>query len=137
MSDPRIAAALEAHYNLIAPAHVARQNVDFEPPAPEVEYEEIFIIPGPPRAVGLRQRTVIYGGIFQISLCYPANTGAGRAEARGKLISEHFDPETTVLTGAEGVQVRVVGPPAVGAPIPGKPGRYVIPVSVRYSSVIS
>jgi len=132
MSDPRIRQALEAHLAVLVPdLPTAYQNVDFAPP--EGPYQEAFMIPGKSETVGLGQRTAINRGIFQVNLCYATGSGAGEVEARGKLIAEHFAPSSTVLN-AGGVTVRIVGKPAIGAPVPGRPGRYVVPVSIRYSS---
>lgn len=138
MSDPNIRAALEAHLETLAPAlPTAWQNRDFDPAAEApngAPYQEAFVLPGPSRPVDLRQRRAINIGVFQINLCYPTGAGADAVEARGKLIRTHFDPATTVLESA-GVKVRIAGRPVIGAPIEGRPGRYVVPVSIRYESI--
>lgn len=138
MSDPRIRDALEAHLNTLEPPlPTAWQNFDFDPAtaAPDgAPYQEAFVIPGPNRTVGLKQRTAINRGIFQINVCYPTGSGASAAESRGRLIGAHFNPETTVLNGADGIKVRIAGKPVIGAPVPGRAGRFVVPVSVRYES---
>jgi hypothetical protein len=133
MSDPRIRAALEAHLeDLAPPLATAWENRDFDPPdgAP---YQEAFMLPGPNKTVGLSQRTAINIGVFQVNLCYPSRAGAEAVEARGKALQDHFNPETTVLE-SDGIKVRIQGRPVVGASVPGRPGRYVVPVSIRYES---
>lgn len=134
MSTPEIRAALEAHLEALEPAlDTAWQNREFSPPADD-PYQEAFILPGNPKRLDLRQRRAINIGIFQINLCYPTGAGAEAVEARGKLIREHFDPATTVLESG-GVKVRIAGRPVIGAPIDGRPGRFVVPVSIRYESI--
>ncbi len=137
MSDPNIRAALEAHLEALLPQlPTAWQNREFDPEtdAPDnAPYQEAFVIPGPSRTVDLMQRRAINRGIFQVNLCYPTGSGAESVEARGKLVRDHFDPSTTILN-AGGLKVRIAGRPVIGAPVPGRPGRYVVPVSIRYES---
>ncbi len=140
MSDPRIRQALEKHLGTASPdLPTALQGADFDPEieAPDgAPYQECFILPADNRTLGVRQRTTLHTGIFQVNLCYPAGSGAGDAEARGKLLQEHFAPATTVLTQG-GITVRILGKPKVGAEIGGKPGRFEIPVSITYRSTFS
>lgn len=134
MSDPRIRQALELHLGALVPdLPTALQNAEFDPPADGGPYQEAFMIPGRPRTVGLKQRTAINIGVFQVNLCYPHGAGAGDAETRAKLVADHFDPATTVLESG-GVKVRIAGRPVVGSDVPGRPGRFVVPVSIRYES---
>jgi hypothetical protein len=134
MSDPRIRAALEAHLEALAPAlPTAWQDREFEPPD-SAPYQEAFVIPGPNQSLGLKQRTALIKGIFQINLCYPSGGETDEIEARGRVVQQHFHPETTVLE-SDGVKVRIAGLPVIGAPVPGRPGRYVVPVSIRFTSI--
>jgi hypothetical protein len=129
-----IRAALETYLATLAPAlETAVQNVEFEPPAADVPYQECYLLTAPGRGVGLRQRTTLNRGIFQVNLCYPAGAGAGGAESRGKALQAHFPPNLVIDAGDEG-KIRITGQPVVGAEVPGRPGRYVVPVSIRYES---
>lgn len=132
MSDPRIRQALETHLAALDNMPTAYQNVEFDPPA-GVPFQEAYVLPAPGRTLGLRQKTTLHRGIFQVNLCYPAGSGAGDVEARGKLLQAHFSPSETVLESG-GVKVRIAGKPVIGAPVPGRPGLYVVPVSIRYES---
>lgn len=135
MSDPRIRAALEAHLDALEPPlATAWQNREFEP-TDDAPYQEAYAIPGPNRTLGLKQRTTLNRGIFQVNLCYPSGGETDEVEARARLVQVHFHPSSTVLIG-DGVEVRIAGLPVIGAPVPGRPGRYVVPVSIRYESII-
>lgn len=134
MSDPRIRNALEAHLAALAPVlPTAWQNVEFDAPSDGSPYQEAYVLSGPNRTVGLKQRTAIHAGIFQVNLCYAAGDGAAAAELRGKLTKEHFNP-ATVLYGVDGLKIRIKGQPVIGDPVGGRPGRFVVPVSIRFES---
>lgn len=134
MTQSNIRRALEIHLDELSPAlATAYQNVEFTP-APGQAYQECFVLPAKGRARGLRQKTALHLGIFQVNLCYPAGSGTGDVDERADLLIEHFRPADTVLEFG-GTKVRFRGFGTKASPIPGRPGLYVIPVSFTYESI--
>lgn len=135
MTQSNIIRALEIHLGELSPdLPTAYPNVkDFTPP-PGLPYQECFVLSAKGRARGLRQKTALHLGIFQVNLCYPAGSGTGDVDARADLLIEHFRPADTVLEFG-GTKVRFRGFGTKASPIPGRPGLYVIPVSFTYESI--
>lgn len=134
MTQSNIRRALEARLAALTPAlATAYQNDQFAPVA-GVPYQECFVIPVTSRTRGLGQKTALHSGIFQVNLCYPAASGTKALEARADALIAHFRPDSTVLE-FEGVVVRFLGAGQKAAPVPGRPGLYVVPVSFRYTSI--
>jgi len=137
MTQSNIRRALELHLGAATPdLPTAMQNDDFDPADPDTPppYQECFVIPARGKARGLRQKTALHLGIFQVNLCYPAGSGTGDVDARADLLIEHFRPADTVLEFG-GTKVRFRGFGVKAGPIPGRPGLYVVPVSFTYESI--
>lgn len=93
-------------------------------------HQKAFLLRAKNRSYGLRQKTTLHSGIFQVNLCYPSGTGARAVEARGAALQEHFRGQELKV---DGVKVRVQGLPDIAGPISITP--YVVPVSIRYQSI--
>lgn len=134
MTQSNIRRALEIHL-AAAPTDLPTvfQNAGFEPVQGQ-PYQECYVMPARGRINGLRQKSALHLGIFQVNLCYPAGSGTGDVDARADMLIEHFRPADTVLDFG-GTKVRFRGFGTKAAPIPGRPGLYVVPVSFTYESI--
>ena len=126
--------ALELHLTAFpgAPLPTIWQNRN--PPAsykPDAAHQKAFLMPANNRSFGLRERTTLHSGIFQVNLCYPTGIGAYEPESRAVAIAEHFKGQ---ILEADGVKVQIRGTPDVAAPVSVSP--YVVPVTIRYQTII-
>lgn len=94
-------------------------------------HQKAFLLRVKPQSLGLRERTTLHAGIFQVSLCYPAGKGTAEVETRAEQLLQYFAPGQ-VFEHA-GVKVRIRGKATIGDPVTLSP--YVIPVSIRYESI--
>jgi hypothetical protein len=132
MTDSIIRAAFEKRLaDMVPDLSTAYENKTFTPVA-GTPYQRVNLLPGDPdnspHAIYFEQ------GIFQITLCYPLNTGPGAAEARVGAIKTWFALGTTMLES--GVTTRVTSTPRRG-PAYDEGDRYCIPVSVSYQAQIN
>lgn len=133
MSEEKIRKALEARlFSSPGQLPTVWQNkppVDgFNASAP---HQKAFLLPSENKSYGLKEKTTLHRGIFQVNLCYPSGTGAALVEARGAVLQAHFAPGTELT--ADGVKVRIRGKPSIAGPVSSSP--YVVPVSIRYESI--
>lgn len=129
MSYAAIRTALESRLNAMTPSlATAWENATFTPPS--TAYQRINLLPAetenPEFGRMKRER-----GIFQVMLCYPANTGPKDAIARAELIRAQFARKTSMVSGS--VTVQITKTPSI-APAIYEPGLYVIPVSIPYQA---
>lgn len=93
-------------------------------------HQKAFLLRAKNRSFGLREKTTLHSGIFQVNLCYPSGTGAQVVEARGVALQEHFKGRVLEV---DGVKVTIRGLPDIADPISISP--YTVPVSIRYRSI--
>lgn len=105
---------------------IAWENVAFSPP--EGRYIRAFVLPADTGSIDLAGAHRVYAGVFQITLCLPAGTGPGQAETLLAALDALFPVATPLIAG--GLRI-FFSPPSAAAPLP-EPGRYVVPVSIRY-----
>lgn len=129
--DEAIRAALEAKLYALGGLPTVWQNK--EPAAgfdPAQAHQKAFMLRALNRSLGIKEKTTLHSGIFQVNLCYPAGVGAAMVEARGAAVQAHFAAGTVLESG--GVKVRIRGKPSIGNPVTVSP--FVVPVSIRYQS---
>lgn len=132
MSDDKIRKALEDHL-MASPDQLPTVWQNRAPVAgfnANAAHQKAFMMPARNRSYGLREKTTLHSGIFQINLCYPSGSGAQVVEARGVALQEHFKGRVLEV---DGVKVEIRGKPDISAPISISP--YVVPVSIRYQSI--
>ena len=132
MADEKIRKALEDHLAALDPAFpTVWQNrptpAGFDSARP---HQKAFLLRAPNASQGLRERTTLHSGTFQINLCYPSGKGVAEIEARGVALQEHFRGQVLTL---DGVKVQIRGKPSIADPVSISP--YVVPVSIRYQSI--
>lgn len=134
MSDEKIRKALEARL-FSSPGQLPTVWQNKTPIAgfdPAAAHQKAFLLPFPNKSYGLKEKTTLLSGIFQVNLCYPSGIGAALVEARGAVLQAHFAPGTVLE--ADGVKVRIRGRASIAAAVSLSP--YVVPVSIRYESII-
>jgi len=132
MSESAIRAALETRLALLSPAMAtAHENAAYTPVA-GTPFQRCYLLRAQPEnpVFGSFHRLT---GVFQVSLFYPPNAGAGAAEARAKLLAEHF-PRGLSLT-ASGVTLMIDREPYI---MSGQQDidRWHVPVRINYFSNI-
>ncbi|TWI69058.1 uncharacterized protein DUF4128 [Pseudoduganella lurida] len=134
MSDPRIRAALDTQLMTLPDSpRVAWQNEDFTPTAGQA-YLEAWLLPARNQSANIRSTTTVHRGVYQVNVCCPQGDGTGPAETISAQLQALFDPTAPPLEFA-GVPVRITRKPDVGQPLDGRPGFFVIPVSISYESI--
>lgn len=128
--------ALEARLKLLLPAlPTAWENIKFDPPSDEdgpLPYQQAFVMLADPeypvQGIGHRDQ-----GFLQVSLFYPANKGTGDAEARAKLIRDHFPKKLALVHG--GVVVTINNAAAI---LNGRQDgdRWMVPVRIPFHTNI-
>jgi hypothetical protein len=134
MSDPRIRAALDTRLMSLADSPpVAWQNEEFTPAVGQAHLEA-WLLPARNQSANVRNTTTVHRGVYQVNVCCPVGGGTGPAETLARQLQALFDP-----TGAHpefgGVKVRITRKPDVGQPLDGRPGFFVVPVSISYESI--
>lgn len=133
MTPDRIRAVFEKRLQLMSPAlPTGWPNVGFTPPADGAAYQRCFLLPFDPQQIDVAQETTRDEGIFQVSLYYPPGVGAAVAGTRAAAVQAWFPAGLVLLDGQD--RVRVHGKPAIAAAVD-DPSRYIIPISVRYSTI--
>lgn len=132
MADVQIREALEAHLYAMAdslPTIWQGRQVPsgFDSNKP---HQKAFVLRAKNQSQGLREKTTLHSGIFQVNLCYPSITSATLVEARGVALQEHFKGQ---ILERDGVKVIIRGKPDIHDPISVSP--YVVPVSIRYQTI--
>ncbi len=131
MSD-NIREALEAHLHALGGLPNVWQN---RAPASgfsaNAAHQKSFLIPAKNQGLGLKEKTTLHSGIFQVSLCYPTGVGAMVVDERAEALQAHFAAGTVLTAGS--IKVRVRGKPSIEMPVSVSP--YVVPVTIRYESI--
>lgn len=131
MADVQIQKALEAHLAAMQPPlPTVWQNRAPVAGATDGAHQKAFLMPNANKSYGLREKTTLHSGIFQVNLCYPSGTGAAQVTARGVMLQEHFKGQVLEV---DGVKVQIRGKPSIAAPISIAP--YTVPVTIRYLSI--
>lgn len=132
MADVEIRKALEAHLYAMADKlpTVWQGRAPSTPIDTTKPHQKAFLLRAANRSQGLREKTTLHSGIFQVNLCYPSGTSATLVEARGVALQEHFQG---AILESGGVKVQIRGKPDIADPISISP--YVVPVSIRYQSI--
>lgn len=135
MSYAVIRQLLETRLQALAPVlPTAVENVSLVRQAGQA-HQEVYLLPAdtenPTMSGGAGGDLQREAGIFQVTLKYPENTGAGAAVARAQALRAHF-PRGLVLSSG-GVRLWVNATPSLG---PGRPddGFYALPLSVPYTA---
>lgn len=116
------------------PANVQWENTTIKPGDSEL-YLESFFIPGP------KNYTTLFvgsnpeeSGIYQINVCIQPDVGAGDAWSFANLLENHF--QRGLKLEKDGGSIRIVksvsGPAFYGQ----KDGKYKVPVSIYYKTII-
>ena len=128
---PDIHAALAARLASITPSlPTAWPNTLFNPDGDP--YQEAFIIPARSGARDLKTGA-IYSGIYQVNICYPADTGVDDAEARAKLVCDYFSPSSAPIDYGTGV-LRIVRAP-YWTDVEMRPGFYCLAVTIEFEAI--
>lgn len=132
MSQLKIRQALEralfGNGGMIAEAQTRIENRPFSP-TPDVAYQRVDLIPAEPENPTFGDGFHREVGTFQILLMYPADVGAGAAQAQAELVRDLFHRGATFER--DGLTVVVSRTPSIG---PGYQdgNRYALPVRIRY-----
>lgn len=133
MSLPKIRVALESWLGTMAPALPTVPQNTKATPVTETPFQECYVLPATPDNPTLGDGHYREIGVFQVSLMYPQNAGAGAAEARSEAIKLHFK-RARVLT-QEGVNVLILRTPAISAGRIDR-DRWRVDVSIRYQAEV-
>jgi len=133
MSESAIRAALETRLATMSPAlATVPENVAYTP-VTGTPYQRINLLraqPANPEAGTFQQAQ----GIFQVTLQYPPNVGPGVAEARAKLLAEHFPRRLSLV--ASGITVIINRAAYIMAGFQDV-DRWAVPVRVYYQANVS
>lgn len=134
MSILSVRAALETKLNSITPSiATSYENVAFTPVA-GTAYQSCYVMPATPDNSTLGSGFYREQGIFQVSLFYPQQAGAGIAEARAELIRTAFKRGTVLTSGS--VKVQINDTPSIGqGRVDGD--RWMVPVKIRWTAGIT
>jgi hypothetical protein len=92
------------------------------------------LLPGQPDNSEMGAKNYFEVGVFQITLCYLLEVGAGAIQARAELTKTHFKRGTTMVK--DGITVNVMRTPTVSGGYR-EGDRYCIPISIYYQAHIS
>lgn len=129
MSLVSIRAALETKLAAMTPAiSTAYENIPFTPVA-GTPYQAAYLMPSDPDNATMGDGHHREQGVFQVSLFYPLQAGAGVAAARAELIKTAFARGQSMTSGS--VTVRISKTPHIGqGRVDGD--RWMIPVKIQY-----
>lgn len=129
MSASNVRIALEQQLASISPAiATAWENKTFTPPAPDVPYQQAFVMFAQPDNPEMGP-TYVDQGLMQVSLFFPKDAGSAPAMARAELIRAAF-PFAASLT-ANGTVVNIINTPEI-APARPDEDRFLVPVKIRF-----
>lgn len=132
MSIKSIRAALMKRLSSLSPTmETAKPNTNFTPPAANVPYQRVDLIPAQPDNIVQGAKVFFERGIFQVLLCYPKGVGSKDADARADALQAHFKRGTTLVQG--GISVLITATPHIGGEVP-DPDRFCIPVTVSWQA---
>lgn len=129
MSHRNIRIALESRLAAMNPAvSIAGENTSFLP-TPNTPYQRANLLPADPDNPIVGDGFYRELGIFQVSLCYPLNTGPAAAETRAELVRTQFKRGTTLTSG--GYTITIDQTPTIASGfVDGD--RWVVPISIPY-----
>lgn len=129
MSAKAIRLALETRLNTMSPAlATAWENVAYTPVS-GTPYQRVNVLRATPDNPIIGQGFYRELGIFQVSLCYPLNSGANAATERAELVRTQFKRGISLTSGT--VTVTIDGTPTISSGfVDGD--RWVVPVSIPY-----
>lgn len=134
MSLDKVVQALETRLAALTPAiDTAYENTTYTP-VTGTPYMKANTLPASPDNSEMGSKNYWERGIFQITLFYPNNVGAGTARAKAVALREWFKRGSTFT--ASGVDVNVISDPAI-APGFNDGDRYVLPISVTFQAHVS
>ena len=134
MSQSLIRKALEKKLAALSPnIATAYENVSFTPVA-GTPYQRITLMPNDPDNSQMGSASYIARGIFQVTLCYPTQTGPASAETQAQIVQAHFKRGTALAES--GIFVVVTHTPKQH-PAMIDLDRYCIPLSILYQAQIS
>lgn len=133
MNENDARAALEAWLKTLTPAIPIIWQEKTPPKGfdPTAAYCKAFLMPAKNQSLGIKEKTTLHTGIFQVTLCYPTGNGTGDANAQAAAIQAHF-PAGLVLT-SNGAKVRIKGKPSIAGQTSQSP--LTLPVSIRYQTI--
>lgn len=134
MSIVSVRAALETKLNAMTPSLATSwENLPYTPVA-GTPYQAAYVIPATPDNATMGDAYYREQGIFQVSLFYPLQAGAGVAAARAQLIRTAFKRGTSMTSGS--VTVRIDKTPEIGqGRVDGD--RWHVPVKIRWFAGIT
>jgi hypothetical protein len=111
------------------PMDVANENARYDPQVGK-PYQEAFLLPGTTTQPGNGVQGTTYDkGVYQVTLYYPRDEGAGDAAARAGLLRGYFDRSRLLTHG--GITVSVRDTPSI-SPARTEPDWYKLVVSIPY-----
>lgn len=133
MSQVTLRKSLETRLALMPALATSYENVSYEP-VTNTPFQRVNLLPATPDNSTLGDAHYIELGIFQVTLCYPKNTGANAAQARAELVKAHFPRGLGLTEGA--ITLTISRTPAI-APAYVNEAFYCIPVSIQYHAHIN
>lgn len=125
--------ALETQLATVTPnLATAYENVAYVPTA-GIPYQQAFLLPATPGNIEIGPGYTEQG-IFQISLYFPKDAGAGPAITQAELIRAAFPYGASIVNA--GITVNIVGTPEV-APARPDGDRFMVPVKIRWRAWVS
>ena len=129
MSQASIRTALETALNGMTPAiSTAWENVAFTPPT--TPYQRAFVLFATPENAVIGNEWM-ERGLFQVTLCYPLQSGDAAARARVALLRATFYRGLTLVSGGTRVIIERT-PDAGGGTVDGD--RWIVVVRIRWFS---
>jgi hypothetical protein len=134
MSSAKILAALETALATVTPALATHHEAMPFDPVPGVPYQRVTLLTGEPVNATYGGNDWREQGIFQVTLCYPAQASGGAvgsrpARAQADLVRAAFARGTSLTF--DGVTVVIETTPSI-APAMGDGDRFCVPVRIRY-----
>lgn len=130
MSQQNIRKALEKHLAALGAFDTAWENSTFTP-RQGVPYQRTNLLPAVPDNTAIGAGYFRDEGIFQITLCYPVNTGTAAVESRIEALRQHFKRATALVEGGQSISVFRTPSVAVGFV---EQDRFCVALSVPYIS---
>jgi hypothetical protein len=133
MSHANIRKCFEKRLALMSPALATQPEGTEYTPTIGTPFQKTYLLPADPDNASLGDGYYREVGLYQITLRYPPNKGAGDAEARAEAIKTHFKRGTSMTENSQ--TVLVTRTPAI-APAFMEGERYCVPVSIYYRSEV-
>lgn len=132
MSQVIIRKILETRLATMSSLATAYENASYTP-VTGTPYQRVNLLPATPDNNTIGDDHYLELGIFQVTLCYPKNTGANAAQARAEAVKAHFNRGLGLSDS--GLTLSISRTPNIN-PAFVDDAFYCIPISIQYHAHI-